>query len=45
MIDVGEQAPDFSLPASRSRLFRLSSLLSEGKTAVLVFYLLDFSPK
>jgi peroxiredoxin len=45
MIEVGEQAPDFSLPVARGAHLRLGELLAAGTTAVLVFYPLDFSPK
>jgi peroxiredoxin len=44
-IQVGEQAPDFSLPASGGGRLRLGDLLEAGTTVVLVFYPLDFSPK
>jgi peroxiredoxin len=44
MIQVGEQAPDFTLAATGGRL-RLGELLEAGTTVVLVFYPLDFSPK
>jgi peroxiredoxin len=45
MIEVGEQAPDFELPVRRDRCLRLSDVLGEGNTVVLVFYPLDWSPK
>jgi hypothetical protein len=44
-IQVGERAPDFSLPASGGGRLRLGDLLEAGTTVVLVFYPLDFSPK
>jgi hypothetical protein len=44
-LNVGEQAPDFKLPASTGETqgeFQLSSY--RGKNVVLVFYPLDFTP-
>jgi peroxiredoxin len=45
MIEVGERAPDFSLPVRPGERLRLADLLRAGTTVVLVFYPLDFSPK
>jgi peroxiredoxin len=44
-IEVGQPAPDFTLPASEGRRVRLRELLEAGNTVVLAFYPLDFSPK
>jgi peroxiredoxin len=40
---VGEQAPDFELPASATTRMRLSDVLKDGPV-VLLYYVLDFSP-
>ena len=42
MIEVGQQAPDFSLPDQDGHTVSLEDL--RGKRTVLVFYPLDFSP-
>ncbi len=42
MIEVGAQAPDFSLPDQDGKVVSLEDL--RGKRTVLVFYPLDFSP-
>ena len=42
MIEVGQQAPDFSLPDQDGHTVSLEAL--RGKRTVLVFYPLDFSP-
>lgn len=44
-IEVGERAPDFTLPGHEGTRVRLGDLLKEGSTVVLAFYPLDFSPK
>ncbi len=42
MIEPGSQAPDFALPDQDGKIFKLDDL--RGKTTVLVFYPLDWSP-
>ena len=42
MIEVGEQAPDFSLPNHRGEMVSLSDF--RGRKLMLVFYPADFSP-
>ena len=42
MIDVGAEAPDFSLPDHTGQVVSLSDLA--GKRVLLAFYPLDFSP-
>lgn len=42
MIDVGETAPDFTLPASSGEEVTLSAL--RGSKVLLVFYPLAFTP-
>jgi peroxiredoxin Q/BCP len=42
MIDVGETAPDFTLPASSGGEVTLSAL--RGSKVLLVFYPLAFTP-
>ncbi|MGO9481536.1 MAG: peroxiredoxin [Candidatus Kryptoniota bacterium] len=41
-LKVGDRAPDFELPATGGRVFRLGSSLSDGKL-VLYFYPKDFT--
>ena len=41
-VDVGEAAPDFELPGTESRTYRLSDM--RGKWVVLAFYPGDFTP-
>lgn len=41
-IGVGEKAPDFELDSSKGGKLKLSSL--KGKTVLINFYVLDFSP-
>ncbi len=41
-LNVGDRAPDFSLPQTRYEKVSLSDTLKEGKV-VLLFYFLDFS--
>ncbi len=43
MIDVGDRAPDFTLPASTGGDFTLSSL-ADRSLVLLVFYPLAFTP-
>ncbi len=40
--EVGDRAPDFSLPISSRENVALSEVLQRGK-AVVAFYVLDFS--
>jgi peroxiredoxin len=43
-LEVGDQAPDFELPGHRGgETFKLSNLRGE-KNAVIVFYVLDWTP-
>lgn len=42
MLEVGERAPDFTLPRTREEKVALSDVLKEGN-AVLLFYFLSFS--
>ena len=41
-LEVGEKAPDFELDSSKGGKLKLSSL--KGKTVLINFYVLDFSP-
>jgi cytochrome oxidase Cu insertion factor (SCO1/SenC/PrrC family) len=41
-LQVGEKAPDFELDSSKGGKLKLSSL--QGKTVLINFYVLDFSP-
>lgn len=41
-IDVGDKAPDFTLPSTSGDKVTLSEVLKE-KPVVLTFYLLDFT--
>ena len=42
-VEIGEKAPDFTLPSTKDGKFRLSD--NAGKKAVIVqFYVLDFTP-
>ncbi len=42
-VEVGDKAPDFTLPSTQGGKFKLSEL--QGKKNVLVqFYVLDFTP-
>lgn len=41
-LDVGDRAPDFTLPATIAGQITLSDVLEE-RPVVLIFYLLDFT--
>ena len=41
-IGVGDKAPDFELDSTKGGKLKLSSL--KGKTVLINFYVLDFSP-
>jgi hypothetical protein len=42
-VELGEKAPDFTLPSTKDGKFKLSD--NAGKKAVIVqFYVLDFTP-
>jgi cytochrome oxidase Cu insertion factor (SCO1/SenC/PrrC family) len=41
-LQVGDKAPDFELDSSKGGKLKLSSL--KGKTVLINFYVLDFSP-
>lgn len=43
-LPVGTPAPDFTLPDASGQPVRLSDYLGEGKSVVLIFYPLDWSP-
>lgn len=43
-MDVGDKAPDFTLPDQEGRQVRLSDLLQENKAVVVFFYPKDGSP-
>lgn len=44
-IDVGDRAPDFELPGTGGRTYRLSDYVGEGRPGViLAFYPGDFTP-
>lgn len=42
-VEVGEKAPDFSLPSTRGDTISLSQFLGK-KNVILEFYVLDFTP-
>lgn len=41
-LEVGDKAPDFELDSTKGGKLKLSSL--RGKTVLINFYILDFSP-
>jgi cytochrome oxidase Cu insertion factor (SCO1/SenC/PrrC family) len=42
-VEVGEKAPDFTLPATKGDKFSLSSFAGK-KNVIIQFYVLDFTP-
>ncbi len=40
--EVGDRAPDFTLPRNRDETMTLSTVL-QARKAVLIFYVLDFT--
>ncbi len=42
VLEVGDHAPDFTLPRSKTEKLTLSDVF-EAKAAVLIFYVLDFT--
>lgn len=44
MIDVGDIAPDFELPATGGAPVRLSEAVARRRATVIAFYVLDFTP-
>lgn len=42
-IEVGDKAPDFTLPSHLGDTVTLSQVLNTKKAAVLAFYILDFT--
>ena len=42
-VEVGEKAPDFTLPATKGGKFSLSSFAGK-KNVIVQFYVLDFAP-
>lgn len=44
MIDVGDAAPDFRLPATDDREICLAEEIGKHRAIVIAFYVLDFTP-
>jgi peroxiredoxin len=44
MLDVGERAADFELPATGGSPVRLSEAVRRHRATVVAFYVLDFTP-
>lgn len=44
MLEVGETAPDFELPATGGGPVRLSEAVKRNQATVVAFYVLDFTP-
>jgi peroxiredoxin len=44
MLEVGEKAPDFELPATGGQPVRLSAAAKQHRATVVAFYVLDFTP-
>lgn len=42
-VEVGEKAPDFSLPSTKGGNFKLSDMAGK-KHVVIQFYVIDFTP-
>jgi peroxiredoxin len=42
-VEVGDKAPDFDLPSTKGKTFKLSDLAGK-KNVVIQFYVIDFSP-
>jgi peroxiredoxin len=43
MLDVGDVAPDFELPASGGAPVRLSEAVKRNRATIFAFYVLDFT--
>ena len=44
MLEVGDTAPDFELPASGGSPVQLSEAVKRSHATVIAFYVLDFTP-
>jgi peroxiredoxin len=44
MLEVGDVAPDFELPATGGAPVRLSDAVKGKRATVIAFYVLDFTP-
>ena len=44
MLEVGEKAADFELPATGGGPVRLSEAVKRNHATVIAFYVLDFTP-
>jgi peroxiredoxin len=44
MLEVGDVAPDFELPATGGVPVRLSDAVKRKRATVIAFYVLDFTP-
>jgi peroxiredoxin len=44
VLEVGEVAPDFELPATGGAPIRLSEAVRRNRATVIAFYVLDFTP-
>ena len=44
MLEVGDDAPDFELPATGGSPIRLSEAVKRNRATVIAFYVLDFTP-
>jgi peroxiredoxin len=44
VLEVGEIAPDFELPATGGSPVRLSEAARRSRATVIAFYVLDFTP-
>jgi peroxiredoxin len=44
MLEVGDAAPDFELPATGGAPIRLSEAVKRNRATVIAFYVLDFTP-
>ena len=44
MLEVGDDAPDFELPATGGAPVRLSDAVKRKRATVIAFYVLDFTP-
>ena len=43
VLEVGEEAPDFELPATGGSSMRLSERAARHRATVILFYVLDFT--
>jgi peroxiredoxin len=44
VLDLGDVAPDFELPATGGAAVRLSEAVKRNRATVIAFYVLDFTP-